>query len=189
MLDFAKDKKFWENVRVSDDFAQHRAELFALYEEAFKQRPRAHSAKEILENNDHFLWRKQFDHLQSSALLSLIYPENEQYYDDLIDTVWAYLDDYAWAPLGHYSEHYYGKTPKDFDNGLIDIFASSVGFALCEVKNLKYECKIVGSDVIYNLFTMTPYYHRTSLEDKKKLEGVCEIDTTVEVNFFIYKKL
>lgn len=63
------------------------------------------------------------------------------------------------------------------------------GFELCEVKNLKYECKIVGSDVIYNLFTMTPYYHRTSLEDKKKLEGVCEIGTTVEVNFFIYKKL
>lgn len=136
MLDFAKDKKFWENVRESDDFAQHRAELLALYESAFKQRPRAHSAKDILENNDHGLWRLQFDHLQSSALLSLIYPENEQYYNDLIDTVWAYLDDYAWAPLGHYTEQYYGKTPKDFDNGLIDIFASSVGFALCEVKNL-----------------------------------------------------
>ncbi len=136
MLDFAKDKKFWEKVRVSEDFAQHRRELFALYNEAFKEAPRAHSASEILNNNDNGLWRKQFDHLQSSALLSLIYPENEEYYNNLVDTIWAYLNDYAWAPLGHYTEHYYGKTPKDFDNGLIDIFASSVSFALAEIKNL-----------------------------------------------------
>ncbi len=136
MLDFAKDKKIWERIRTSEDFAQHRSELFALYSKAFKEAPRAHRASEILNNNDNGLWRKQFDHLQSSALLSLIYPENEEYYNNLIDTIWAYLDDYAWAPLGHYTEHYYGKTPKDFDNGLIDIFASSVSFALAEIKNL-----------------------------------------------------
>lgn len=136
MLDFAKDKKLWERIRTSDDFAKHRNELLELYNEAFKEAPRAHSARDILENNDHGLWRKQFDHLQASALMSLIYPENEEYYNNLIDTIWAYLNEYAWAPLGHYTEHYYGRTPKDFDNGLIDIFASSVSFALAEIKNL-----------------------------------------------------
>ncbi len=136
MLDFALDKNLWEKVRVSDDFSQHRKEIKELYDKAFKVEPRHHSAEEILNNNDNGLWRLQFDHLQSSALMALIYPENEEYYNNLVKTLWAYLSEYAWAPLGHYTEHYYGKTPKDFDNGLIDIFAASVGFSLAEIKNL-----------------------------------------------------
>lgn len=63
------------------------------------------------------------------------------------------------------------------------------GFKLLETKNLCYSAHIVGNDVIKNLFTMTPYYHRTSLEDKKKLDDISELNTTVEVNFSIYTKL
>ena len=137
MLDFARDKNFWEKVRTSDEFVQHRKEVLELYNKAFgKEKPRAHTADEILNENDRGIWRLQFDHLQSSAILSLIYPENQEYYTSLIDSVWAYLDDYTWAPLGHYTEQYYGKTPKDFDFGLIDIFAASVAFALAEIKSL-----------------------------------------------------
>lgn len=136
MLDFACDKALWKRVRESDELAQHRRELKALYDEAFKTEPRAHSAQDILGKDDNGLWRLQFDHLQSSALLALIYPDNEEYYNSLLKAVWAYLDDYTWAPLGHYSMQYYGKTPEDFDFGLIDIFASSVAFSLAEIKNL-----------------------------------------------------
>ena len=63
------------------------------------------------------------------------------------------------------------------------------GFDLVRYDNLKYTAKICGNSTIFNLFTMTPYYHRTSLADKKKLEGVDEITTTIEVNFTIYKKI
>ena len=63
------------------------------------------------------------------------------------------------------------------------------GFELIRCDNLKYTVKICGNNTVYNLFTMTPYYHRTSLEDKKKLEGVNEITTTIEVNFTIYRKV
>ena len=137
MLDFARDKSFWEKVRTSDEFSQHRQELKTLYNEAFsKEKPRPHTADEILNENDRGIWRLQFDHLQSSALMSLVYPENEEYYANLLESVWAYLNDYTWAPLGHYTEHYYGKTPKDFDFGLIDIFAASASFALAEIKSL-----------------------------------------------------
>ena len=136
MLDFARDKSFWERVRTSEEFSRHRQELKELYDKAFKTPPRSHSAADILENNDHGLWRLQFDHLQSSALMSLIYPENEEYYKNLLESVWVYLNDYTWAPLGHYTEYYYGKTPKDFDFGLIDIFAASASLALAEIKNL-----------------------------------------------------
>ena len=62
-------------------------------------------------------------------------------------------------------------------------------FNLVACENLKYSVKINGNDTISNLFMMTPYYHRTSLEDKKKLENIQSLTTTVEVNFSIYKKL
>ena len=136
MLDFAKDKAFWQRVRESDEFAWHRQEIKELYDKAFEKEPRPHTAKEILENNDNGLWRLQFDHLQTSTLLALIYPDNQEYYDNLVKIIWAYLNEYSWAPIGHYSEYYYGKTPKDFDPGLIDIFAASVSFSLAEIKNL-----------------------------------------------------
>ena len=67
-------------------------------------------------------------------------------------------------------------------------FLEFEGFELVKQTNLKYTAHIEGMQTIYNLFTMTPYFHRTSLEDKKKLEHVDEIDTTVEVNFLVYEK-
>ncbi|MBO4983729.1 MAG: heparinase II/III family protein [Clostridia bacterium] len=164
MLDFARDKMLWEKIRTSDEFIQHRKEVKELYEKAFKTEPRAHSAKEILENNDNGLWRLQFDHLQSSAILSLIYPDNEEYYDNLLKSVWAYLDDYTWAPLGHYTKQYYGKTPKDFDFGLIDIFASSAALALAEIKSLFQDRfpKLLIDRITYELRrrTIEPYLTR-----------------------------
>lgn len=62
------------------------------------------------------------------------------------------------------------------------------GFKLIECRNLKYDATIFGHDNIYNLFTMTPYFHRTSLNDKQKLDDVDEITTIIDVNFAIYKK-
>lgn len=67
-------------------------------------------------------------------------------------------------------------------------FSCYEGFELLGVENLKYNATICGSDTIYNLFTMTPYYHRTSLQDKDKLQRIDTLDTTIEVNFAIYQK-
>lgn len=164
MLDFARDKALWERVRTSADFAQHRSELEELYKNAFSEEPRPHSAEEILENNDNGLWRRQFDHLQSAALMSLIYPENEEYYKNLLKIVWAYLNEYTWAPLGHYTEYYYQRTPKDFDFGLIDIFAASVSFSLAEIKSLFADRfpKLLKDRISYEIRrrTIEPYLNR-----------------------------
>lgn len=164
MLDFALDKALWERVRTSDDYIQHRNEIETLYNEAFKTEPRPHSAEEILNNDDGGLWRLQFDHLQSSALMALIYPDNQEYYKSLVDSIWAYLNEYTWAPLGHYTEFYYGKTPKDFDYGLLDIFACSVAFGLAEIKNLLGHRfpKLLNDRISYELRrrTIEPYQKR-----------------------------
>ena len=61
-------------------------------------------------------------------------------------------------------------------------------FTLLDVINLKYEATIKGNDTIKNLFTMTPYYHRTTLADKKKLDDINQITTNIDVNFLVYKK-
>ena len=60
-------------------------------------------------------------------------------------------------------------------------------FSLNEIKSLKYRTVIEGNEVIEALFTMTPYYHRTSQADKEKLKSVNVLETTVEVNFLIYQ--
>lgn len=65
---------------------------------------------------------------------------------------------------------------------------SASGFELIERRTLKYNAKILGNDKIKALFQMTPYYHRTSQADKAKLDALESLDTTVEVDFFIFKK-
>ncbi|MBE6625515.1 MAG: methyltransferase domain-containing protein [Ruminococcaceae bacterium] len=62
-------------------------------------------------------------------------------------------------------------------------------FALIERKSVKYNTKIEGNDTIKALFTMTPYYHRTSLSDKARLDSLDSLETTVEADFFIFKKI
>ncbi len=136
MLDFAKDKALWEKIRTADAYSRHRKEAREKYEEAFKSPPRAHTVEEILAGKDaDGLWHLQLDQLQSATLMALIYPDNDEYYQNLLRIIWAYCNDYTWAPLGHYNS-YYNRTPRDYDTGLIDIFASSVAFSLAEIKNL-----------------------------------------------------
>ncbi|MBQ8163159.1 MAG: heparinase II/III family protein [Clostridia bacterium] len=135
MLDFAKDKKLWDNVRTSPDFARHRKEIKEKYDVSFEIAPRTMTASEVFSLDDHGTYFRRLGQLQSSALLALIYPDNEEYYNNLVETVWTYCNDYTWAPLGHYND-YYGVTPADYDIGLIDIFAASVAFSMAEIKNL-----------------------------------------------------
>lgn len=63
------------------------------------------------------------------------------------------------------------------------------GFRLLYRKNVKYSEEIHGNSIIQSLFTMTPYYYRTSLSDKEKLRSIDEISTQVEVNFYVYEKI
>ena len=135
MLEKAKDKAFWATVRESDVYARHREAIKAQYDRVFQTPPAPHTAREILENHDHGKHTRHLLQLQSAALLALIYPDNEEYYNSLVDIVWTYCDEYTWAPLGHYNS-YYDRTPADYDPGLIDIFAASTGFSMAEIKHL-----------------------------------------------------
>ena len=136
MFDIAKDPKVWERVRNDEAFARHRKEIKEQYDKVYERRPRVSSAWQTLEYpNGKGEGTDHFRQLQTSALLALIYPDNEEYYRSLVETVWEICNEYTWAPLGHYNG-YYDRTPQDFDPGLIDIFAASLAFSMAEIKHL-----------------------------------------------------
>ena len=164
MFDIARDSKVWERVRTDEAFARHRKEIKEQYDKAFKIAPRAASAWEVLEFGEkHHRGPDTYRQLQTSALLALIYPDNEEYYRSLVDVIWGILNEYTWAPLGHYNS-YYDRTPKDFDPGLIDIFAASLAFSLAEIKSLFKDRfpKLLNDRISYEIrrHTIEPYLTR-----------------------------
>ena len=57
-----------------------------------------------------------------------------------------------------------------------------------EEEHLKYDISIDSNELIMALFSMTPYYWRTSPGDKEKLSALDRLDTEVDIIFSVYKK-
>ncbi|MBE6601222.1 MAG: methyltransferase domain-containing protein [Ruminococcaceae bacterium] len=55
-------------------------------------------------------------------------------------------------------------------------------------KRLTYEIQIIGQAQIQALFSMTPYYWRTSPHDRSKLVGMERLTTTVDFDLFLFRK-
>lgn len=55
-------------------------------------------------------------------------------------------------------------------------------------KELKYKIDISSNEQIHNLFTMTPYYYKTSREDFNKLSLIPRLEVTAHFCIEIYKK-
>lgn len=62
-------------------------------------------------------------------------------------------------------------------------------FVMVDRKELKYNITLETSEDIFNLFTMTPYYYKTSKEDTEKLLKLETLTTTVHFAIEIYKKV
>jgi len=62
------------------------------------------------------------------------------------------------------------------------------GLAPIDEVRVKYRITVEGKDAIANLFTMTPYYWRTSPEDAAKLAGIESLETEVDVLLTVYQK-
>lgn len=77
-----------------------------------------------------------------------------------------------------YASAYENDTRADLPKGLE---------LVCE-KNLKYSIDVKGEDNVKALFAMTPYYWRTSQEDAKKLDGLEELKTDIDIILSVYKK-
>ncbi len=63
------------------------------------------------------------------------------------------------------------------------------GFEFIGKKELKYTIDLKSAEDIKNLFSMTPYYHKTSREDIAKLDNLTQLTTEIEFEILIYKKV
>ncbi len=59
---------------------------------------------------------------------------------------------------------------------------------LVERKRLRYEITVDGREAIDALFSMTPYYWRTSPADRAKLERTDTLTTELDFDIFLYRK-
>lgn len=55
-------------------------------------------------------------------------------------------------------------------------------------ERLTFEITVKGQDMIQSLFSMTPYYWRTSKEDREKLEKLDILTTSVDFDIFLFRK-
>ncbi len=74
----------------------------------------------------YFKRRRAMNH---SALLSMLYPEEEKYLVKLQDCIWAILDEYTWVLPAH-------TGPLEQPPISIDLFCAETGFALSEIDYL-----------------------------------------------------
>jgi 23S rRNA (guanine745-N1)-methyltransferase len=59
---------------------------------------------------------------------------------------------------------------------------------LIEERRLTYEITVEGQDMINALFSMTPYYWRTSESDRARLSGLESLTTEVDFNIYVFEK-
>lgn len=55
-------------------------------------------------------------------------------------------------------------------------------------ERLTYPITVEGRERIDALFSMTPYYWRTSLEGQKRLAALCELQTEVDFDLYVFQK-
>ncbi len=65
----------------------------------------------------------------------------------------------------------------------------SSDFEFLKKERVSYNVSLGSNEDILNLFSMTPYYYRTSQKDKEKLNSLSSLESEIEIDFFIYRKV
>lgn len=55
-------------------------------------------------------------------------------------------------------------------------------------ERLRFEITVEGADMVDALFSMTPYYWRTSERDRAKLHGLQQLETVCDFDLFLYER-
>lgn len=136
-LEKIRDSEFWKKVRTDPVYRFMVEELLEDYEtccqgpipdisyDAFME---YHStgSRALFEWEYYFPRRKR---LKTCALLSMIYPDNEEYFSNLCNTIWAICNEYCWCLPYHDA-----TSETVYCDDFIDLFAAETGYALSEIK-------------------------------------------------------
>ena len=129
--------EFWQEVRDGECYKFYRDELHKLWEndctkpiEALRYsdfRMFKYTGDRTVYQAQYFVRRRG---LNTSALLALIYPEEEKYIIRLMDTIYAICDEYTWCLPAHQT------ALEKNNNSHLDLFACESAFALAEIDAL-----------------------------------------------------
>lgn len=75
------------------------------------------------------------------------------------------------------------------NEGRRDLPAETDGFTLVEKTTSEFEITVTGREDLQALFSMTPYYWRTSQAGHERLALTDSLNTPVAFDFFVYKKI
>ncbi len=87
-------------------------------------------------------------------------------------------------------EHLMGLKRRIYDNVYENEARSDMpkNMELVEERRISYSIELTSQSQILALFAMTPYYWRTSAEDKSKLMGLTSLETEADIIIAIYRK-
>lgn len=63
------------------------------------------------------------------------------------------------------------------------------GFEMIDVIQLAYQIELQSAEDIQALFSMTPYFWKTSRKDAERLQGLQQMETTAAFDILLYRKL
>ncbi|MBR4059496.1 MAG: heparinase II/III family protein [Lachnospiraceae bacterium] len=134
----ARCKEFWKEVRSNPKYQVFINEILEIYEKYAQG-----DIKDI--SYDDFmiyhrtgkrtmvdeLYNPRRRRLNACALLSLIYPEREEYFSNLMNTIWAVCNEYCWSLPMHTK-----NSDLEYNDDYIDLCAAVTGFELSEIRYL-----------------------------------------------------
>ena len=138
LLGKAMDKEFWKEVREKDCYKKYREELFDIWSKHCENVPiyalKYTDFRMFVRTGNRSIYEKTYFTrrlaMDCSALLALIYPEEEKYLVRLMDEIYSICDEYTWCLPAH-------QTKLEVNNNIhIDLFAAETGFALSEIYTL-----------------------------------------------------
>lgn len=141
LLGKAQDKEFWAEVRKKECYESVLRRLKREYGKLVEEGPlKSHKYSEFklfwttgerkTYEKSHTKFRQR---MEGAAILALIYPENQEYLDDLMDTIYAVCDEYTWCWPAH-------QGSLEINNNChIDLVASMTASQLAEIYTLLYD--------------------------------------------------
>ena len=130
-----KEAAFWQHVKTDAAYEHLRTMIRTMYEEnryegaipelGFKSRTRFDRDGDRTEFDGEFFRRRKL--LSASAIMALIYPEEEQYLEELQEIIWAVCGEFSWVIPAH--EKFSTGDANDF----IDLFSAETAFSLAEI--------------------------------------------------------
>ena len=138
LLGRAMEKDFWTEVREKECFREYRENLLADWDSLMAQGDlralRYSDWKMFFTTGNRTVYERAYSKhrlaMTASALLALIYPEEEKYINYLMDAIYTLCDEYTWCLPAH--------QPKgdENNNSHIDLCASGMAFYLAEIYTL-----------------------------------------------------